>query len=113
MYITITTTQTKLTKSLVNQMPLANTTVMEQGKVLGKLLNVRQGFTSVALIEYRGNYYILPLTVRCTENGLIARVTKGRTLVEWKTFENECEKDQWLDVYKRVARDCINAQIYI
>lgn len=114
MEIVIVTTKKKLTKAIINQMPLADSFAMNGGVVLGKLLNVRQGFTSVALIEHHDNHYILPLNIKfADDNGMVARVYQGRTLVEWKTFTNKVAKDQWAIQYKKIIRACINAQIYI
>lgn len=112
MQIEIVTTKKKLTKSILSQMPEADTLQMSNGKVLGYIMNSVKDTYKVFLIESNLNYYILPANLH--KGGNVKKVY--RKLGKWtrhKEFATEeaCN-DYWI-WYVELVNDKHHQQIYI
>lgn len=98
MHIEIVTTKKKLTKSVIDQMYQAPIKAMECGEVLGYMLRASRYCYKVILIEYSGDYYIMPADY-CKDDGRIYR--KGGN---FKKFHTQEDADKWWDTYMEVVR---------
>ncbi len=102
MKIEIVTTKKKLTKSILNQMPLAGLPQIQSGKVLGYILNSIKDIKKAYLIINYGKYYILPANYRKSTNCVIRKIGK-RTIT--KEFHDEDEFQIWWDQFNLRRRE--------
>ena len=99
MDITLTTTTKKLTKAIINQMPLARSLdVLSNGNVLGYLLNVRKGTPKVVLIKRLSEYYVLETG---WQNGEQKKVYLKQGKWSWSISFNSAEdREAWYVAYR-------------
>lgn len=109
MEIKLKTTEKKLTKSLINQMPLANFEVVTEGKAIGWLNNVVKKAPKSLLIEYKGLYYTIPMDFKKGNVTVYRRIGTGWT--QSKNFETEEKCNIFWKAYRKMIDNV--EQIYI
>ena len=109
MKIKIITTEKKLTKSIINQMPVSCDITMKFGKSLGYILNVRKNMYKVALIHYDGNYSIISMDYKKGIKSVNRKVGKG---IIYKNFESEILCDIWWENFQKILNNNLQ-HIYI
>lgn len=109
MNITIVTTEKKLTKSLIHQMRMPAENIMRCGKSLGYIINAFAKVYKIALIEYEGEYFVLPLNYKKSSAIVYRRV--GKNIVN-KSFADVHACDLWWKSYERIKADT-TGQIYL
>ena len=117
MKIKLLTTEKKLTKSILNQIPLATLKNMKEDNLLGFILNSREDHYKVILIERDNIYSILPIYDwkkvdwdSSVHENCIYRYTPKRTI--YKSFDSEEKRDEWFKTYSKI-KDIQLKQIYI
>ena len=60
MNIKIITTEKKLSKSIINQMPILKSDLLKKSEILGLLRNVLKGMFLAILLKYCDEYYVFP-----------------------------------------------------
>lgn len=109
MQIEITTTKKKLTKSFINQMHRANLEILQQGNVLGYIINAKKDARKIILIEYKNDHYIIETNWILGELSVVRNV--GR-YSQAKKFETTKDKLDWWVAYKNVLEKA-ETHIYI
>lgn len=110
MKIKIVTTEKKLTKSLINQMPIATLEVMQRGIVLGYVKNARKDSYNTALIEYQNEYYCMQL------NWVKGQESVYRKVGRWsqsRKFDSPEDLIFWWEAYSFVKDKAFDTHIYI
>ena len=108
MKITIITTEKKLSKSIINQMPMENTDGLS-GKCLGILLNCRKGYEAVLLFIGKDNTPYLMNGRIWKDYNFNNRVNIGYR--RYIAFNSMNERDVWFAKYKLILSEA--KQIYI
>lgn len=106
MEIEIVTTKKKLTKSLIEQMPVASIHVMTSAKVLGYYIDKKHG--KIAIMSYLGEYYTRALGYKNGSNECC--VYRKNTLL---TFDTPLERDTWMEAYEPMQEKALKTHIYI
>ena len=109
MQIEIVTTKKKLTKSLVNQMQSATVPAMQEGTVLGYMVNAKKDDYKTILIEYDGKYYVMPHNWTKGDTSIYRRIGKWSCN---KKFSSVFACDNWWRAYQK-ALNAATTQIYI
>ncbi len=110
MEIEIVTTKKKLTKSIVNQMPVATLQAVRWGEPLGYMVNARTKMYHAVLILYDSKYYVIPMNYQKGELSVYRKVGKWS---QSKKFETAVDCDQWWEYYQVVLKAVEERQIYI
>ena len=120
MKITITTTEKKLSKSFINQMPKINSKVAEgmynqQTEFLGFVRGVSKTHAKLAILEYQKQYYTAKVaTYEAFSDGVRAytHCSKGNQV---HRFTTEAKCKMWVKAHKHLVGLCKQEtyQIYI
>ena len=109
MKIKIVTTEKRLTKSIVNQMPIADESVIRLGEPLGYLLNIRKDTYKVVLIYWEENYYVSYTNWVKLNHSVYRKIGRWSKTLKFET-EEEC--DLWWERYMDMKMKA-HTQIYI
>ena len=110
MEIELITTKKKLTKSIVNQMPLTHSLdIIRDGKSIGFLLNIRKDCSKALLIQYINLYYILPGNYINNKTSISRIVKRKEMAVKISSMK---ELDAWWGCYQKRLKEA-RTQIYI
>lgn len=112
MKIEVITTKKKLTKSIINQMPVAVEKLLQYDdfKCLGFVLNCRKHSYKAFLVEIASKYYI----VHSDWQASIDQEKAYRTIDKWSqlhTFKSEQDRDKFIKTLRNM--NCTAGQIYI
>ncbi len=116
MEIEIITTKKKLSKSLINQMREAHTTVLKFGTALGYLINVRKDSYKTILIRWDGQFFIVAgnWTKGAAKHGE-GSMSIYRKIGKWtqsKKFHSKAGCNSWWEFYQARMKEAVN-QIYV
>lgn len=102
MEIELLTTKKKLSKSILNQMPIAtfNMDVLNNGECLGYLTNVIKGHHKVILMKRVEEYYIITTGWKVDKYSSTGCILHGT--VFRKTFESKEQRESWYKVYHKL-----------
>lgn len=106
MEIEIITTKKKLSKSIINQMPVITPKELEGIEFLGYLRNCRKGYSNVVLCKHNGVY--------CLINSYAHFHECGKYIWHYRLSGTECTKEQGLKFdkdFKKIKEGL--KQIYI
>ncbi len=94
----ITVKKIKLTKSVLNQLPLITAAQMLTAKPLGYVLNCRKGIVKCLILTDGHGYFVLAMRVwsKYLDLGLRAGTRTRR-------FNSTKERDDWLNQYKNLV----------
>ncbi len=109
MQIEIITTKKKLTKALINQMHQASLEVLQQGTVLGYLINVKKDAHKIVLIEHENEYYIIEANWTLGELSVVRKIGRYSQAKKFKTTQDKLD---WWVAYKNVLEKA-ETHIYI
>lgn len=109
MQIEIVTTKKKLSKSLINQMQSATVPAMQEGTVLGYIINANKYNYKTILVEYDGRYYTAPHNWTKGDTSVYRRIGKYSTS---KKFSSALDCDNWWRAYQKIVKSAVT-QIYI
>jgi hypothetical protein len=99
-----------LTKKLISQMPSATKEVLENGDVLGMVINVVKDSYKSAIIAYKDEYYWHSIMYTKGERTLYRRIGKWTSVIEFET-KDEC--DEYWEVYSKIRDIAFNKHLYI
>jgi len=103
MKINVNKLEKRLTKGMVTQMEIADSNVLQNGEVLGYLINVRKGYHKLMLLQYEGDYYIEHIGWHDTDRDMVSMPAQGRGF-RTKTFDSLDMKVAWVVGYKRAVK---------
>jgi len=109
MEIEITTTKKKLSKSIVNQMRQASYAVLQTGKAIGYVINVRSKCHKAVLVKYKDEFYFFPADYKKGDLAVYRKIGKWSSKVG---FDSEAECNLWWEFYQRCLKEATQ-QIYI
>lgn len=114
MEIEIVTTEKKLTKNIVNQLPFANLKDFTDGKVLGHISNIHKECYDVVLIENNKKYSYFPLNWQqgdtTVHKAVYMKGKKWSTTIDLETKE-ACQT--WWDTFIKIKEKAFKTQIFI
>ena len=93
MEIKVLKCNTKLTKSIVNQMKQSNVKTFTNSKILGYLVNISQIDYEVFLIEHEGNFFVFPKSFKRGNNKIYRSYKNWYFSIDIKN--NDLEKKFW------------------
>lgn len=119
MEITVTTAEKSLTKSLVNQMRHASLEVIQEGDVLGFVINVVKDCDKAVLMSYKEDYYTVPTDYKRKDKVVFRKVGskttsifKGPTKTRTIDFQYRSHCTNWWKAYQEVLKKAIH-HIYV
>ena len=109
MQIEIITTKKKLTKALISQMHRAHLEVLQQGEVLGYIINTKKDVHKLILILYNNEYYIIEANWTLGELAVYRKIGKWTQKKEFKTTQDKLD---WWVAYQNILEKA-TIHIYI
>jgi len=114
MKITIITTDKKLTKSIIGQMPTAKLIHLLDGKVLGYVIGCRPKLgNKLMLIKCAGEYYLHAMSWTRGASQYKPMYKKIGKWSSFKRFDSDSESDKYWGVYLDAKRIAEKTHIYI
>ena len=114
MNITIATTEKKLTKSIIGQIPIAGLIHLLDGKVLGYMIGCRPKLGhKLMLIKYKKEYYLHAISWTRGDSDKKPMYKKIGKWTSVHKFDSLAESDQYWDAYIDAKRIAEKTHIYI
>lgn len=102
-----------MTKSRLHQMKVADNDVIRHGYALGHIVNVHKSGT-IALIEYRDDYYYINLNWKKTDKAWIrSSFNKKNNYTQMKKFDTQEECDELWIKYEKIRVEALARHVYI